>query len=679
MHKYKIALAGNPNVGKSTVFNALTGLHQHTGNWPGKTVENAVGSFFYHDNEYTIYDLPGTYSLLSHSEEEEIARNFLCFEKPELVIVVCDATSLERNLSFVLQVKEIHSNVLVCVNLLDEAKKKKIEVDLLKLSELLNTPVVGISARKKEGFDELLNTIESLCLTPNEEYFKLSYGKEIEYAVSIIENEWNQYYDKYKRSHYFCLQLLDDTELKHTIYEKYPIPNIEKAVQKAKGYLFLKKIDWKEIIAEQFIKNSEMISKEVITYKKGNIFEKEKRLDQILTSKKYGFPIMILLLIFIFWITIEFANIPSNLLFSFFQILGEYLSKSLSFLPRWLHELLFSGIYKTLTWVVSVMLPPMAIFFPLFTLLEDFGYLPRIAFNLDYYFQKCKACGKQALTMCMGFGCNAVGVTGARIIDSKRERLMAIITNVFVPCNGRFPTIVALITMFFVGFSNDFFSSIYSTFLLCIVILLGVFLTFFLSFILSKTVLKGIPSSFTLELPHYRSPQYKKVFIRSILDRTLFVLGRAVVVAIPAGLIIWLLANIKIDNMSLLIHVSNFIDPFGKLIGLDGIILLSFLLGFPANEIVFPIMIMAYMQTGSIAEFSDLSMLKELLIKNGWTSITAVCTILFCLVHFPCSTTLLIIKKETGSFKWTMLSFLIPTLCGVLLCFITSSFLRLFS
>ena len=337
------------------------------------------------------------------------------------------------------------------------------------------------------------------------------------------------------------------------------------------------------------------------------------------------------------------------------------------------HGLLISGAYKVLTWVVAVMLPPMAIFFPLFTLFEDLGYLPRIAFNLDKTFKKCCACGKQALTMCMGFGCNACGVTGCRIIDSPRERLIAILTNSFVPCNGRFPTLISIITMFFIGANTGMFSSFLSVAILCLVILLGIFLTFIVSKILSKTLLKGEPSSFTLELPPYRTPQVGKIIVRSLFDRTLFVLGRAVSVALPAGILIWLLANVEISGVSILSHCTNFLDPFASLLGLDGVILMALILGFPANEIVMPIILMAYLQTGELIEISNVAELRNILVANGWTVITAICTMIIFLIHWPCSTTCLTIKKETGSWKWTLLSILIPTVIGFGLCFIVAT------
>ncbi len=325
------------------------------------------------------------------------------------------------------------------------------------------------------------------------------------------------------------------------------------------------------------------------------------------------------------------------------------------------------------------MLPPMAIFFPLFTLLEDAGYLPRVAYNLDRSFKHCSACGKQALTMCMGFGCNAADVIGCRIIDSPRERFLAILTNNFVPCNGRFPTLIAILTMFFIGTSGNASTSLLSALLLTLVIVIGILMTFGMTKLLSKTILKGMPSSFTLELPPYRRPQIGKVILRSILDRTLFVLGRAIIVAAPAGLIIWLMANLTIGDCSILSHCAGFLNPFAQLMGLDGVILLAFILGFPANEIVVPIIIMAYLSQGSILELDNLKDMKQLFVSNGWTYTTAISTMFFSLMHWPCSTTLLTIKKETGSWKWTALAAAIPTATGILLCIVFTFLVRLFN
>ncbi len=684
---YRIVLAGNPNVGKSTVFNALTGRREHTGTWPGKTVQKAIGYYSDEKNKYEVIDLPGTYSLLAHSEEEEVARDYICFEDYDVAVVVLDAITLERNLNLALQIMENAKKVILCVNLLDEARKRHVRVNIYKLKKIFNVPVIGTSARKKEGLEELKEEIKILCEEKKGMEYTQNYGEFIDHGVFLLETALKETLPGIKNSHFLSLCLLEkDQSFLKSIEKKYPIlkeENIIRKIQKAKGYLLLRGVTlniFRDQVVSAYMQKSSEVSKKCVCYGKVDYTKRERVLDSIFTSKRYGIPLMILLFLFIFWITIEGANIPSNFLFHFFEKLeAPFFHFTQQFFPNWFSSLLVFGVYRTLTWIVSVMLPPMAIFFPLFTLLEDFGYLPRIAFNLDHYFERCHACGKQALTMCMGFGCNAVGVTGARIIDSKRERLLAILTNVFVPCNGRFPTILAMITMFFVGFRGGIKESIFSAFFLTFIIFIGIGLTFLVSFVLSKTLLKGEPSHFILELPPYRMPQFGKVLKESIFNRTIFVLGRAVSVAIPAGFLIWSFANVKLGNTSLLLHISHFLDPFGHLIGLDGVILLSFILGFPANEIVIPIMIMTYMQTGQMTEFQNLNLLKDLLLQNGWTMMTAICMTLFCLVHFPCSTTFLTIKKETGSRKWAILGFLLPTLIGLLLCFFVATVFRLFN
>ena len=683
---FTIAIAGNPNVGKSTVFNSLTGLHQHTGNWPGKTVSNASGIATFNNKDFLLVDIPGTYSIMSNSQEEEIARDYICFGNPDCTVVVLDATCLERNLNLVYQILEITNKVVVCVNLLDEAKKKGIEIDLDKLSFTLGVPVVGTIARKKKTLNKLMQSVYEVC-TENcsDELFKIEYPESIENAITIVEKSVKELLcsSLFTNYRWISLKLLEGNSKIISSIENYlninlvDNENISCSVNKAKEILEDNNINissFKDIIVSTIMYNSEKISLDVIRCKRQNYSVRTNKIDKMLTSKLTGIPIMLLFFALIFWITITGANYPSALLTKFFN----YIETKLVLLfehfnsPLWLIDISVFGLYRTLAWIVAVMLPPMAIFFPLFTILEDLGYLPRIAFNLDNFFRKACTSGKQALTMCMGFGCNAAGVVGCRIIDSPRERLVAMLTNNFVPCNGRFPFLITISSIFFASSALGIWSSIWSTLAVIAVIIIGVIVTLVVSKILSKTILKGMPSSFMLELPPYRTPQFGKILVRSIFDRTLFVLGRAVSIAIPAGIIIWLFANINISGISLLTHVANFLNPFAKLMGLDGYILTAFILALPANEIVLPIILMSYTAGGSLMQIDDLSNISNILISNGWTILTAINVMLFCLMHFPCSTTLITIKKESGSLKWTALAFLIPTFLGIITCMFTT-------
>ena len=599
----RVALAGNPNVGKSTLFNALTGLRQHTGNWAGKTVATARGEYVFEGREYQLVDLPGTYSLAAHSQEEAVARDYIESGQADAVVVVCDATCLERNLILVLQVLELTGKVLVCVNLLDEARRLGIQVDLPALSQRLGVPVVGTAAGRQEGLDELKGAIARLVEGD---------------APAAARREPRE---------------------RVTLAERY-------AAQVVRG-------------------------------ERADRLRRQRRLDRLLTSKSPGIPLMLLLFGLVVWLTVAGANGPSALLTALFARLGEVLEGWLAPAPVWLSGILLDGVYRVTAWVVAVMLPPMAIFFPLFTLLEDLGYLPRVAFVMDHAFQKCRACGKQCLTMCMSMGCNACGVTGCRIIDSPRERLIAILTASLVPCNGKFPTLIALITIFFVGGRTGALASLEGAALLLATLVLGVAGTLGCSRLLSATVLKGMPSSFALELPPFRRPRVGEVIVRSVLDRTLFVLGRAVAVAAPAGAAIWLLANVTVGGASLLAWCTGFLDPFARWFGLDGVILMAFILGWPANEIVLPVMLMAYLSAGSLVEFDSLAALGRLLTQQGWTWLTAVCAMLFSLFHWPCSTTCLTVYKETGSVKWTALAVALPTALGLGLCFVVTAAARL--
>lgn len=596
-----LALLGNPNVGKSTLFNELTGLNQKTGNWPGKTVEHAKGTFIYKQKKYEIIDLPGTYSLEGYLEEEKVTANYLQNNKIDITIIVIDATAIERNLTLVLSTISKIDNIIVCVNLIDEAKKNNIIINYKKLQELLKVPVIKISARKKIGISDLLEEIENF--KPN--------------------------------------------------HKRNDIKNIDKEASNI----------YKQTVQEE-------------AYNK-----KTLKIDKIVTSKKYGILIMLLTLGVILWITIIGANYISDylnyILFKLLNIIENALN-TLN-INKTVIDITINGILKTVFWVISVMLPPMAIFFPLFSLLEDSGYLPRIAFNLDKTFKKCGTQGKQALTMCMGYGCNACGVIGCRIIKDKKEKLIAIITNCFSPCNGRFPTIIAMISIFItINIKNKLINSILSALILLGFILLSILITFIVSKILSKTILKTKKSTFTLELPPYRKPQIIKTIINSIKDKIIFVLARAIYVSVPAGLIIWILSNTNIQGTSLLLSISNTLDPFGQLLGLDGVIILALILGLPANEIVIPIIIMTYLAKNNITGYNSLQELRNLLINNNWTLTTALSFILITIFHFPCATTILTIKKETKSLKWTILSILIPTIIGIIICLLFSNIIKLF-
>ncbi len=702
---YTVALTGNPNVGKSTVFNALTGMKQHTGNWAGKTVGCAYGSFAYNDAEFTVVDLPGCYTASADVGEEKAAAEFLAYESADVTVTVCDSTCLERNLILAFQVAEMSKETVLCVNLLDEAEKKGLKIDLEKLHDITGLTVVGASARSGKGLNELKAAIYRRCVekpthapdvsvkelqkpthaldvsvkelqkSTHTHVFYTDYGEKINFALNAVEPRVSKIAAALgMRKRYLALELLKENPftlnaLREGGYDISADGELTSFIEGERKKTGLSGEKIRESVFKSTVRFAEKTAESCVTKTKETAYTRScRRLDKILTGKYTAYPFMALLFALILWITVEGANYPSAFLSKYLFLLEDIMYDGMvtAGAPLWLCGALIHGVYRVLAWVVSVMLPPMAIFFPLFTLLEDFGYLPRIAFNLDGAFKKCNACGKQALTMCMGLGCNAVGVTGCRIIDSKRERLIATLTNAFMPCNGRFPTLIAIITMFFIV-GGGVLGGAFSALLLTLIICLGIVITFLVSFILSKTLLKGIPSAFTLELPPYRTPNIPSVIFRSVVDRTLFVLGRAVVISAPAGLLIWLMANVSVGGSTLLLTVSDFLSPFAEILGLDGVILLAFILGFPANEIVLPIAVMAYTQSALVTELSG-EALRTLLLANGWNTERAVSVILFCLCHFPCSTTLMTVYKETKSKKITVLSAVIPTAVGVILC-----------
>lgn len=688
---YTIALVGNPNTGKSTLFNALTGLKQHTGNWSGKTVTRAEGAFSFEEKKYKMIDLPGTYSLLSTSEDEEVTRNFILFEKPDVTLIIADATRLERNLNLVLQILEITPKAVLCVNLLDEAQRHGITLDLRTLSRRLGVAVVGISARKKEGFSELLQTITAVASGQwhSHNHKKNHFLERFEFVSHLQQKIQNQYPDL-TNTRWLAVRLLEGDTFVTEAFASGIFSNENSSEILSSAEEYRKKIpkNFRDILLKNIYKEAQNISQEVVYEEDTKRGQKiDVKIDRIVTSRKYGFLIMIALLSLVLWITIIGANYPSAFLNEMLAQKGHFWLKEMALwakIPSWLSGFLIDGVYLATAWVVSVMLPPMAIFFPLFALLEDFGYLPRVAFNMDNLFQKVGAHGKQALTMTMGFGCNASGIIASRIIESPRERLIAIITNNFSLCNGRWPLQILIATLFLGVLVPSYLSGFVSIMAVAGVAIFGIICMFVVSWGLSKTLLKGEVSSFYLELPPYRPPQFWKTLYTSFVDKTLMVLGRAILFSAPAGAVIWLLCNIVINEVSIATHLVYFLDDFGLILGLNGVILLAYIIAIPANEIVIPTILMLIVMVtkgqggGIMLEVESNQQIKELLLSGGWTLLTAVNVMIFSLLHNPCSTTIFTIYKETKSLKWTMVATFLPIILGFFLTFLIAFCWRMF-
>ncbi len=725
---YVVALAGNPNTGKSTVFNALTGLRQHTGNWPGKTVTRAEGGFEYGGDRYKLVDLPGTYSLLSSSLDEEAARDFILFGRPDVTVIVVDATRLERNLNLALQVLEITERAVVCVNLMDEARRKGLTVDARRLARDLGVPVVTTAARSGEGLEELNRAVAEVATGSRRCRPRRVGGRSpvLSEAARRLSGAIQDAFPALPNPQWVALRLLDgdrtltaavesgslaeladpagmpkdiDQAAPRTVAEPEAIraaiaelasprmaagPAARAAVLELAGQLrWGVGPNFHQALTEAVYAEAGRLADRAVSLDgERRRFDFDATLDRLVTSRVFGFPLMLLMLTVVFWLTIAGANVPSSMLASLLIDTLHPLLKEVASafgLVWWLDGLLIDGVYLATAWVVAVMLPPMAIFFPLFTLLEDFGYLPRVAFNLDRMFHRVGAHGKQALTMAMGWGCNAAAIVSTRIIDSPRERLIAIVTNNFSLCNGRWPTQILIASIFIGGLVPAHVAGAVSALSVVAVAVLGVLLTFAVSWCLSRTVLRGEASAFSLELPPYRPPRVLRTIYTSIIDRTLIVLWRAVVFAAPAGALIWLLGNIRAGDASLAETLIAALDPFGYVLGLSGIILVAYIIAAPANEIVIPTILMLTVLVagmpgvgagaGVMFELDSEAATAQVLEAGGFSLLTAVCLMLFSLVHNPCSTTLYTIWKETRSVRWTAVSALLPIAMGLLLCF----------
>lgn len=715
---FVVALAGNPNTGKTTVFNALTGLRMHTGNWPGKTISRAEGAFSYDESRFKVVDLPGTYSLLSASPDEEVARGFLLFGQPDVTLIVVDATSLERNLNLALQVLQITRRAVICLNLMDEAKAHRLEIDARQLARELGVPVVPCSARSGEGIPELLREISNMAaieLEPKPLRLKLDIPG-LRLSLDLMEAELEIAFPELQQTRWVALRLLEgDREVIDAVKSddlaqltSFVVdadsnsseagsvrPNHKEAQKKLLSLAH--ELSWQlpknlhDRVTETIYGEAAQIASRCVKSEGASTrLVWQQRVDRLLTHPVTAFPVMIFVLGVVLWLTITGANVPSQMLATLLvdhghDVLTLWFEEMGS--PLWLKGLLVDGMYLATAWVISVMLPPMAIFFPCFTILEDLGFLPRVAFNLDRMFQKVGAHGKQALTMAMGLGCNAAGVVAARVIDSPRERLIAIITNNFSLCNGRWPTQILLASIFIGAAAPQAWANPVVVGSVLLVTLLGFGLTLLSSWMLARTVLRGEATSFSLELPPYRPPNILRTLYTSLIDRTLIVLWRAVVFAMPAGAAIWLVANVSIGDESLAHWLISVLDSPAQWMGLTGVILLAYVVAIPANEIVVPtILMLSVLVTGQSELGAGAGVMFEpgndsvhqILMNAGWTMLTVVCLMLFSLCHNPCSTTIYTIYRETKSWKWTSVATFLPLVFGIVICVSVATVWRLF-
>lgn len=590
MKTYTLCLAGNPNVGKSTIFNGLTGLRQHTGNWTGKTVDPARGRWSLGEAKFETVDLPGIYSLEGGTPEERVAADYLRDHRPDCLLVILDATALERSLGLALELRCRVPRLLVCLNLMDEAARLGLHIDTEVLSETLAAPVIPIAAHRAADLERLRRAILARCGDP-------------------------------------------------------PMPTRDLALP-----------------TERRLAEAEETARLACPYPPAS---RRRDWDRLALGRWTAWPLVLLLLFTVFFLTVWGANRPSALLEILLGRIGNGLRRAMAAWPAPLRSLLADGIYGTTAKVVAVMLPPMAIFFPLFTLLEDFGWLPRVALLMDRPFAWAGTCGRQGLSMCMGCGCNAVGVTGCRIIPGRRQRLAAVLTNAMTPCNGRFPTLILLLGIAFGGTEAE---PLQTAALLTGAVLASVLVTLLTTALLRRTVLKGEEGGFILELPPFRKPRIGRVLLRSVLDRTLRVLGRAVTVAAPAGVLIWCLANLRAEGVPLLPLLAERLAPIAGVMGLTGALLLAFLLSFPANELLLPLTVLILTAGTSIPGELGETGLRAVLTSNGIGAETALCAAVFTLFHWPCSTTVLTVRRETGSHAAALASILIPTVVGAALC-----------